>query len=435
MNKQGYSERLYGFLADDEDARVCAEIPSAACNEQPRSFVLQLVALTFTKLADALASPRLVLAWMLSALGAPAVFIGLLVPLRESLALLPQLLVAQYLRERSIRKYFWAGGAVGQALALTATAAAALLFDGVLLGASVTGALACFALARGVCSLTAKDVLGKTVSRTRRGRLTGQAASAAGAVTLLVAAALLLSPQVTDSRVVFVVLLGAAALLWMVAGLVYSRIPEAAGATTGGGNAFTAALRSLGLLRDDRHFRNFVIARALLVATAFAIPYIVVLVQRSGGDGAATLGGLLLANGAAGLLGGPAWGKFSDRAANRVMAYAAALSVVTMLAVLLMRHAGWLGNELVSAGVLFFAAVAHHGARVGRKTYLVDMANSENRAQYVAVSNTAIGVVLLLGALLGWLDSAAGTGSVLVLLAVFGTFAVVQAWRLPDVSG
>src|SRR5690606_40724346 len=83
---------------------VCREIPEAACVEQPRSFLLQLVSLTLTRLGDALVSPRLVLAWMLSALGAPAFFVGFLVPLRESLALLPQLLVAQFMRERAVRK-------------------------------------------------------------------------------------------------------------------------------------------------------------------------------------------------------------------------------------------------------------------------------------------------------------------------------------------
>lgn len=59
-----YTERIYGFLADDEDARVCTEIPPTACDDQPKSFVLQLFALTLTNLGDALASPRLVLAWM-----------------------------------------------------------------------------------------------------------------------------------------------------------------------------------------------------------------------------------------------------------------------------------------------------------------------------------------------------------------------------------
>ncbi|HEX7030635.1 MAG TPA: MFS transporter [Gammaproteobacteria bacterium] len=443
MPQRSLADDIYGFLAEDEDARVCKEIPADACDEQPRSFLLQLLALTLTKLGDTLVSPRLVLAWMLSALGAPAIFIGLLVPLRESFALLPQLLVAQFLRERPVRKFFWVAGALGQALALFAMVAAVLRLEGATLGWTVVAALASFSLARGVCSVTAKDVLGKTVSKTRRGRLTGQAASAAGGVTLLVAAAIIFLPDVEGSRLLFAALLGGSALLWILAGALYAGIPEVPGATSGGGNALAEAWRSVGLLARDRQFAAFVLARALLTASAFAIPYIVVLVQRAGegnlqgaGGGAATLGAMLLASGLAGLLAGATWGKFADRSAHRVMAAAAALSVLVVTAALLLHflQREWLAASWTGAILLFVASVAHQGARVGRQTYVVDMAGDGKRAQYVAVSNTVMGFVLLAGILLGWLDHAAGAASVLVLLAVIGLLAAIHCWRLPDVS-
>lgn len=435
--QSGFATRLYGYLAEDEDARVCREIPDSACDEQPRSFLLQLVALLLTRLGDTLISPRLVLAWMLSALAAPAAFIGLLVPLRESLALLPQLVVAQYLRERPVRKWFWVGGALGQALALLAMTFSVLAFEGRALGYAVIAALAAFSLARGVCSVTAKDVLGKTVSRTRRGRLTGRAASLAGGLALLVAAVVILAPPEHGSRTLFALLLGGSACLWVLAAIAYAAIPEIAGATAGGGNALLAAIRSLGLLRRDRAFAGFVLARALLVATSFAIPYLVVLVQRAGETGVTTLGAMLFASGLAGLVAGTAWGRRADRDARGVMAAAALLAVAVMLIALALEilRSQWLASAPVAAAMLFAASVAHHGARVGRKTYLVDMATADTRAQYVAVSNTAMGVVLLAGALLGWLDHLAGAPAVLALLSLMGLLAAWRAARLPDVSG
>lgn len=46
---------------------------------------------------------------------------------------------------------------------------------------------------------------------------------------------------------------------------------------------------------------------------------------------------------------------------------------------------------------LFFAlSIAHSGVRLGRKTYLEDIAEGDQRTDYVAVSNTVIGVLLLL---------------------------------------
>ena len=44
----------------------------------------------------------------------------------------------------------------------------------------------------------------------------------------------------------------------------------------------------------------------------------------------------------------------------------------------------------------FALSVAHSGVRVGRKTYVVDLATGNKRTDYVAISNTVIGVCLLL---------------------------------------
>lgn len=436
------AEQIYGYLADDEDARVCLDIPDSACREQPLAFTCQLLAQTLTKIGDALISARLVLAWMLSALGAPAIFISLLVPLRESLSLVPQLFIARIVREHGIRKYFWVWGSVAEGLSLAFMIPAVLWLNGAAAGWAIIGLLVFFSLARGVCSVAAKDVLGKTVSKTRRGRLSGVAASAAGLVTLIVAGAIIIGGAAgftanTADRAFFAMLLGAATLLWLTGASIFALVPEVSGATEGGGNAFTEAIKSLSLLTTDSALRDFVIARGLLVSTAFAIPYIVVMIQR-GGDGAmSNLASLLLADGAAGLVSGRFWGKWADRASNHVMAAATALSVMVMLATLLVNAlaANLLGLMPIGAGVLFLAAVSHQGVRVARKTYLVDMASSENRAQYTAVSNTVIGVLLLAGSGLGAVDAWLGTNAVLWLLVALGSIGIWRSLTLVPVSG
>lgn len=45
--------------------------------------------------------------------------------------------------------------------------------------------------------------------------------------------------------------------------------------------------------------------------------------------------------------------------------------------------------------------VVQCGVRLGRKVYLVDLATAETRATYVAISNTVIGVAMLIGGLVG----------------------------------
>ena len=420
------SEDIYSLLVEDEDARVCRDIPESACDEQPQAFVCQLVAQTLTKLGDAMTSSRLVLAWMLSSIGSPAIFISMLVPLRESLSLLPQLFIAQWIREHAVRKWFWVAGSIGQALALLGMVMALLLLPGPRAALVIIILLAVFSLARGVCSVAAKDVLGKTISKSRRGRLTGMAASAAGLVTLLVASLLWFAPAADlaasgqQSTIVFALLLTCAAVLWCVSAGVYAGIPEAPGATEGGGNAITEALKSLRLLVTDKNLARFVFARMLLVATAFAIPYLVVVIQQSGDGGIGGLAGLLFAEGAAGLLSGSFWGRWSDRSSHHVMAAAAALSALVIGATLLCYFFAYpLLSQLVMAALLIFvAAVAHQGARVGRKTYLVDLATAETRSSYTAVSNTVLGLFLLCGGALGVVDALYGTAAVLMLLFV-----------------
>lgn len=450
-SSRSLADQIYGYLAEDEDARVCLDIPDSACDEQPRAFTLQLVAQTLTKVGDALASARLVLAWMLASLAAPAIFIALLVPLRESLALVPQLFIAQVIRQRPIRKSLWVMGSIGQGLALSAMLPVVLLLEGFNAGLAIILLLSVFSLSRGVCSVAAKDVLGKTISKTRRGRLTGYAAAAAGLVTLLVATALLLGPLIEETigpsaghadtgyleaRLLFVILLGSAALLWFAAAVVYGRIPEVPGAVEGGGNAITEAFRSLSIIKTDAGFRQFVIARALLVSIAFSIPYLVVMIQKAGSGDVTNLGALLLADGAAGLISGRFWGRWSDSQSHRVMAVAAALGVGAMLAALLLDRfiESALGHIVVAGSILFVAAVSHQGARVARKTYLVDMATTQNRARYTAVSNTVIGLFLFSGAGLGLIDAYFGTSAVLWLLVVTGMLAVFHSLSLKSVT-
>jgi len=234
----------------------------------------------------------------------------------------------------------------------------------------------------------------------------------------------------------FVVLLTASALAWILAAALYARIPEVPGATSGGGNAINEALRSLALLHSDTAFRHFVIARILLISTAFAIPYLVLILRANGDGDSYELGALLLAEGLAALLSAPFWGYWSDSASHRVMATGAAISVLTLAGTLFLQDyaPALLSSALIGGLLIFLCAVAHQGARIGRKTYLVDMADSGNRASYTAVSNTVVGVFLFSGAGLGVVDATFGTSSVLWLLIAAGTLGILRSASLPRVD-
>lgn len=428
-------ESLYDLVTGDEDTRVCKDIPDAACNDQPRNFFAYLTANVLNKIADEIASAKLVLPWLLGVLGVPAAFTGFLVPIREAGVLLPQLLVAAYIRHVAVRKWVWVLGAGLSALALVAMGLTALSLDGAAAGWAIIGALVVFSLARGICSVSAKDVLGKTVSKSRRGNLMGLATGIAGLATLGVGVALTLLRDADLGPALIAGLILLAALLWVPAIAAFILIREQPGATEGGGNALAEALRSLALLKTDAAFRHFVIARTLLLSVALAPPFYVLLAQQHTG-GLADLGMLVIAGGIAGSISAPVWGRMGDRSSRRVMALASfmagLLGVAT--AALAWLDSPLLDHGLVHAAIFLLLTVAHSGVRLGRKVYLVDMATQATRAAMVAVSNTVIGVAMLAAGLIGVLGDVLGTAAVILVLALASFVATLYAMNLAEVS-
>jgi len=428
-------ESLYDLVTGDEDARVCKDIPSAACNDQPRNFFAYLAANVLNKVADEVTSARLVLPWLMGALGVPAAFAGFLVPIREAGVLLPQLLVAAWVRGRAMRKPVWMTGAWLSSAALALMAVTALSLSGAAAGWALIGALTLFSLARGICSVAAKDVLGKTVSKSRRGNLMGLATGIAGIATLGIGLALGIVRDAAEGAVVIAVLLAAGAATWLPAIGAFALIREQPGATEGGGNALEAALASLALVRTDRQFRHYLIARALLLSVALAPPFYVLLAQQMSG-GAAGLGMLVIAGGIAGSITAPLFGRLADRSARTVMAIAAlaagVLGVVTWA--LAAGDSSVMAHGLTHALLFLVLTVAHGGVRLGRKVYLVDMAHAGNRAQLVAVSNTLIGVIMLaagsIGILAGWL----GPAPVVLVLGIASLAAAIYCMRLEETA-
>jgi hypothetical protein len=429
-------DRAYQMLVNEEDARVCRDIDDRACRVVPGNFFLQILTQFFTKLGDAIANPKTVLAWMLSALGAPGVFTAFLVPIRESGSLIPQLLIAGFVRMQAIRKWTFVVGCILQALAVLGMAAIAVSLTGTAAGFALLGALVVFSLARGLCSVASKDVLGKTVPKTRRGRVSGWSEFLAGLVTIGVGVMLLLDLREADDMATYLILLAVAGGLWLLAAASYAMIREYPGATEGGANAINEAVARLKLLISDRPFRQFVIARSLLLCSALSAPFFIMLAHEQTEGALLVLGLFVIADGMASLVSAPFWGRFADVSSRRVMIIAglgAGLSGVALVAVV--NGIPTLADSQWLYPLFFFAlAIAHAGVRMGRKTYIVDMAGGNKRTDYVAVSNTVIGVVLLLAGSIGALTAVAPVSVVILILAAMGIAGSVMSARLPEVT-
>ncbi|MFN3581638.1 MAG: MFS transporter [Pseudomonas sp.] len=429
-------DKLYASLMDEEDARVCKDIPDSACNGVPKNFFYQVAATTLTSLGDTLTNPKTTLAWLLGVVGAPLALVAWLVPIRESGSMLPQLFIAAYIRQLSRRKGVWIIGSLLQALALLGMGAVAWLTEGALAGGLIIFCLIIFSLARGLCSVASKDVIGKTVPKTRRGRMNGLASSLSGWLALAFGVYCLIWPPEDDDMLFYASLLVVSALLWVAASFIYQGIDEAPGATEGGDNAIREALSKISLLRDDPPFRRFVITRGLLLCSALSAPYYVLLGQELN-TGLGMLGAFLVANGLASSLSAMVWGRMADLSSKRVMIRAAFLA--SLLGPIVVAIHLWGGlPEAVHAWLFpvafFVLGVAHAGVRVGRKTYVLDMAGGNKRTDYVAVGNTLIGLLLLATGLLGLLSALIGAAGMLVLLSSIGLCGALLSFTLPEVQ-
>jgi MFS family permease len=146
---------------------------------------------------------------------------------------------------------------------------------------------------------------------------------------------------------------------------------------------------------------------------------------------------LIVASGLAGSISAPLWGRMSDRSSRRVMVIAAAAAgAMGMATSALVALGPALMQSVWTYTLLFFAiAVFHGGVRLGRKVYLVDMANTDNRSTYVAVSNTIIGVAMLGGGVFGVIADLSSAAAVIGLLGLFSLGAAVYIARMTEVSG
>ncbi len=96
------------------------------------------------------------------------------------------------------------------------------------------------------------------------------------------------------------------------------------------------------------------------------------------------------------------WGVLSDKSSRMTLSIAAltagllGIIVVTIFATV----PEYTSSITFYAVILFILGVAHAGVRIDRKTHIVDLASGDQKAEYVALSNTIIGIgLILLGAL------------------------------------
>lgn len=382
---------------------------------------------------DQVINAKTVLPWLLSSMGAASWLVALLVPIRESGSMLPQAALMGWLASKRRRSGVWIMGSLIQGVSVALMAVVAALGTGTWGGIGVVVTLAGMSLGRSLTSISSKDVMGRTITKGRRGRVNGLSTVVGGVVALTVGLAIRFAGSEELPGWVLVAMIGGGAVMWFLAAMVFSRVEEPDIEADGRSESWFRA--TLQLLRDDAKFRNFVIVRSLLLASALAPAFMVSLAVSRGSDALSGLGPYMIASGVAALVAGRISGWFADRSSRDAMSWSALAASILLLVVVAV--AQWGSDDVVAWAmpVLFFLiSVIHTQVRVARKTYVVDMAEGDQRTTYVAVANTAMGVLLLVTGAVSGVIATLGDVAALLFLAVIGIVGTVMARRLPDVS-
>jgi predicted MFS family arabinose efflux permease len=427
MSAPSLSTRLFDVLSGGREND--SENPGRAA----RSYLLNVANGACTKLAEQLASPGLVLPWLLGAIGAPAGLAGLLMPVKQAGSLAPQLLVSGTIRKLARRKWAWAAAGSFQAICLALMIPAALLLPPDAAGWSLVGLLLAFSIASGCGSVAFQDVTAKTVTKGMRGGMLANRAAIGGALTLLAGAGMRAALGEHATLAPFLILVGAAALLWAVSAWLFAAIPEPAGDPGEGRNPKEELSKGLALLRDQPGYAKFLGARALLLSVELATPFLALQAQQVSGGGIGSLGYYVFMVGLAAVLASPFWGRFADSSARTVMIQSGIIGALACVGAIALPHlVSGVAASYAFGGVFLLIGVAEAGVRLGRKTYLVDAAPKDERPLYVAFANTSIGLLALAMGTLGIVTAAFGPVMTIAVLAAMGLLAATASYVMPE---
>lgn len=397
-------------------------------------FLLILASLVLTKLGDLLTSPKTVLSWLAASAGVPTMLIACLVPIRESGSMVPQLAIGAWLRRFPYRRPVWVFGSLAQGACMLAIAIVFMTLEGWAAGVALLALLATFSVARAFCSVTIKDIQGKAVARGQRGRLSGLASTFAGLLTVAVTVIFFLGEN-EPSLLLYGLLLVAAALTWFAAAAVFSHVDESPSPIVSAHFRLSDTFSNLSLLRTDPLLRRFVLARCLFLGSALAGPFLTLLAYKHGNTHW-LLAGLMLASSVADTISSSIWGWIADRSSRGVMLAAGIMASTTCVFTGLIDtvFSGLSVSAWLYPAGFFALSIAHAGIRLGRSTYLVDIAEGNRRTEYVSVSNTMVGLVLLPAGAISALASLLSGGAVILLLGVAVGLGVVIAGTLPGAN-
>ena len=147
------------------------------------------------------------------------------------------------------------------------------------------------------------------------------------------------------------------------------------------------------------------------------------------------LGVIVIAAGLAAVISSPFWGRFADLSSRKVLMLGGAMGAITGISALLVGLLPSMsGSNYIIALVFVLLGISEAGVLLGRKTYLIDRVDPQQRSTFVAFANSAIGLIALLFGALGIIAQAAGIKWLIGILVLLGASGSLLSYFLPEIT-
>ena len=410
-----------------------------------RNFTLGVINGGLFVFAEALMSIDTVLPWFVEQLGGSNFLIGLVGPMRDAGWFLPQLFVSHHLQREPLKMPLYRRAAVVRSVAWSVWTTATFL-----LTASYPALLLVFfvaygvnALASGFAGLPFMDIVAKTIPPERRGSYFGGRLFTGGVLGLVASVIVGLALSVQNPRP-FPTNVGTLfALSWVAAmtGLfTFAMIKEPRGDVRDDGATFTAHMqRAARLPRQNQNLRYLLIARVVILLSYVAAPFYSIYSINELGAPVSIIGVYMGVRTIVALLINPIWSRLSDRRGNKIVTQLAVAAGVVMIAWAVFVP-GVARSLNVPAALIAYAIVPVYalmgayetGVGIGAVNLTLEVAPPNDRAIYIGLTNTILGVAYLSTAVSGLIVDVVSYEGVFVLGLILLLVASWALWRLRD---
>lgn len=406
-----------------------------------RSFILGVVNGALFEFAERLIDPPLVLTWFVSRWTSSNLLVGLVAPLGDAGWFLPQVFIAGLVQRMPRKKLSYTLASVIRAISWLLVAAAVWLVD------DPTLMLVAFFTLYGVARLAAGlgglgffEVVAKTIPANRRGSFFAWRLLTGGLLGLgagVVTREVLNRFPFPHGHALLFVIYNAVIIPAMLAIIIIREPPGTAVSRT---PTLRQQLRRAGqLLRTDAVFRRYMGMRTALGLAGIALPFYGVYARNVLGAPEGMVGIYVTVRVAAGLMANLPWGSMGDRKGNRLVTLWLSLgnAFTSLLALML---AGWValspsrGPWLPYLALpLFFlnGALTPASTLVG-SNFLLELVPEAERPLYLGLSNTLIGIIVLISGLGGLVVDLLGYAGLFSLSALLCLLAWWWARGLPE---